>query len=1013
MRKTLLLLIALSISLAFWCFTNAQLEINDVLNNWTPKADDAYQRILNEYEDFRWYEDTSNLTCSAIDEITISSNAVNDAFLDQANKYILIYSPYQIEKIRNWDSSIDKSKIKVKIKEISSDEQEISFTITSEDIETDKDYYGIIVPADIFETIWRPSNELYFNISKNTCEIQHKKVIKLKPWLNTFSTPAILKSISFWNGWNNISFSSMKKWERKAMAVNSTNVKTTVKPLEGYIIRNSNSSDVTMTIEYDTDNSDSLTLSKNLDAWWNFLWITTINSPFNDIANTTATMILDLTDWSTNYIQIGKTFLEASTFMLWKAYAVFVNNSDWIYGGINNYWWASQCVSMDQANVTHTIEDWIITLKWDEIQWDFVNVSIYADEERWYLPEGTVNMKDKKFEHKITRSWEHKFMLQNWCNNFYYTVNVNTAQAYSQEFQEAYEWAYENWIITNSNIDEAELYYMLNDNLELADIMNKFAKNVLWLQTNTSLVCDFGNLSSYMQWYDEETLNEYQEILTESCHLWLIPRNEIVNPAPLQVVNRAVFWTALSRALWENQYEWWNPYYTYHLNALKAAWIMNQIENPENIYEIKWYILLMLMRASEIFIPERVNCNDDIVKLACLLESNECPESCKAKIISLTNNLTETVIFNPSDTSEKIVFNWSYTATEDFDVMWISVEELNKKEFIRWDTIDFNVIINWEEVTNYPISCDIECDIESCVCGYWGWTSTNDSVYTINKWDVVNIQVIAEFNWVYSSNDTYIYNVILRDFSWNVNRFISMDLAPIKIVKNNDIKVEIATGQNTVLLAAQNQKIAEFTVLPRDTNTASFDNLIISFSWADIDSDDIRVKIDGTEYDAEDSSHLTWISYLYEPNETIPSSGAKVQIYLKNKYIWALDTTIVSINGEEQNRTFSKRFEDAIAYIINQQNFGDFTRFTAGVDINETNTTVSNLVLWSNWEEVAEISGEFSDGTEFDGEWDSEIKYIDEIRYNIWANTIKIKKSQYDDYFRVWSEYAKVFNVGK
>jgi hypothetical protein len=50
------------------------------------------------------------------------------------------------------------------------------------------------------------------------------------------------------------------------MAVNSTNVKTTVKPLEGYIIRNSNSSDVTMTIEYDTDNSDSLTLSKNLDA---------------------------------------------------------------------------------------------------------------------------------------------------------------------------------------------------------------------------------------------------------------------------------------------------------------------------------------------------------------------------------------------------------------------------------------------------------------------------------------------------------------------------------------------------------------------------------------------------------------------------------------------------------------------------------------------------------------------------------------------------------------------------
>ncbi len=1001
MRKTLLLLIALSISLAFWCFTNAQLEINDVLNNWTPKADDAYQRILNEYEDFRWYEDTSNLTCSAIDEITISSNAVNDGFLDQANKYILIYSPYQIEKIRNWDSSIDKSKIKVKIKEITPNEEEISFTITSEDIETDKDYYGIIVPADIFETIWRPSNELYFNISKNTCEIQHKKVIKLKPWLNTFSTPAILKSISFWNGWNNISFSSMKKWERKAMAVNSTNVKTTVKPLEGYIIRNSNSSDVTMTIEYDTDNSDSLTLSKNLDAWWNFLWITKRNNPFNDIANTTATMVLDLTDWwSTNYIQIGKTFLEASTFMLWKAYAVFVNNSDWIYGGVNNYWWDSQCVGMDQANVNHEYNNGIITLRRTAIEWDVVQIGVFDPEEEVYKNLWNVNMSDEKFDYTTQWDGERNFMLTNGCKEVYYKATTNSSTQYSTEIQQAYERAISKWIISDTSIEEANMYEGLT-NLGLADIMGKYAENVLNQTPDPYKSCTFDDISTLTQ--------EEQNIIKKACQLWLMPGDKTstsFNPNDTGI--RATFGTALSRAIWWDLFEWWTPYYSGHLNALKNAGIITQIDNPENRAEIKWYVLLILMN-----IDLGVDCEDPTIQLACASGSDECPEVCKPDIISLTNNLTETVIFNPSDTSEKFVFNWSYTATEDFDVMWISVEELNKKEFIRWDTIDFNVIINWEEVTNYPISCDIECDIESCVCGYWGWTSTNDSVYTINKWDVVNIQVIAEFNWVYSSNDTYIYNVILRDFSWNVNRFISMDLAPIKIVKNNDIKVEIATGQNTVLLAAQNQKIAEFTVLSRDTNTASFDNLIISFSWADIDSDDIRVKIDGKEYDAEDSNHLTWISYLYEPNEVITSSGAKVQIYLKNIYTWALDTTLVSINGEEQNRTFSKRFEEAIAYIENQQDFGGFTRFTAGVDTNETNATVSNLILRSNWEKVAEILWEFSDGTEFDGEWYNEIKYIDEIQYNIWTNTIKIQKSQYEDYFRVWSEYAKIFRVGK
>jgi hypothetical protein len=37
------------------------------------------------------------------------------------------------------------------------------------------------------------------------------------------------------------------------------------------LIKNNGKEDVVMTIEYDTDNSNSLLLSKDLDAGWNFL----------------------------------------------------------------------------------------------------------------------------------------------------------------------------------------------------------------------------------------------------------------------------------------------------------------------------------------------------------------------------------------------------------------------------------------------------------------------------------------------------------------------------------------------------------------------------------------------------------------------------------------------------------------------------------------------------------------------------------------------------------------------
>ena len=572
--------------------------IGDLFSNWVPQVEDAYQQILN-VNTTRWYDNYAEIWCSTSDNITITANLVYDEVSDYATEYLLFFSPYRLDNIKNGDSFVDQSKIIMKKFFMQDSDTKVLFTLSSEDLDMNQDYYGFIVPLDIYDLIWTPTKEIYFNMSNNICSYDNDfKFVTLKPWLNTFSTPAILKSVQFSNWWNNITFAKMEKGKWSPITLNNNNINVTIKPLDWYLIRNSNIIDVVMKIEYDTDNSNLLLLSKDLDAGWNFLWITKTNNPFGDIANATATMILDLTNgWNTNLIQLWKTFLQATKFMLWKAYAVFVN-SQWTYGWINNYWDDNSCKGMDEANIQHTFNNWVITLYWDIVDWDKVQIAVFDPNDEYWKSLGAVDMDAGQYSYTTTWEWEHNFMFTNWCKETRYKVNANTSHTYSQELTEAYERAYENWIISESPIDNANLYNALTNSSMEAILLN-FA-TYLWLDSD-SVATLFGDL-----FVDEESY-----------------------------VNRANFGTALSRILWQNQYEWWNPYYySYHLNALKSAWIITQIDNPTEIIEIKWYVLLTLMRASEIFIPERVNCDDPIVIVACILEESsgvyeQCPVACR------------------------------------------------------------------------------------------------------------------------------------------------------------------------------------------------------------------------------------------------------------------------------------------------------------------------------------------------------------------------------------------------
>jgi hypothetical protein len=81
--------------------------------------------------------------------------------------------------------------------------------------------------------------------------------------------------------------------------------------------------------------------------------------------------------------------------------------------------------------------------------------------------------------------------------------------------------------------------------------------------------------------------------------MWYEPdgKTEALSFNPNGEVSRAEFGTVLSRALYGNEYNGWTPYYLKHLQALKAAGIMNNITDPEHMLELRWYVMLMLMRA--------------------------------------------------------------------------------------------------------------------------------------------------------------------------------------------------------------------------------------------------------------------------------------------------------------------------------------------------------------------------------------------------------------------------------
>ena len=166
------------------------------------------------------------------------------------------------------------------------------------------------------------------------------------------------------------------------------------------------------------------------------------------------------------------------------------------------------------------------------------------------------------------------------------SIKSTEQQVYSEEFQQAYKFAYENWITSKPTIQEAEIDWKIT-RIAMAKMLSQYAINVLWMKPDGTRVKKFNDVSNKLN-------TDYGNSVTLAYQLWIMwinmPKNRF---RPYDEVTRAEFWTALSRMIYKIA-DWLDEYYSTHLSKLKQEKIITN-DDP-NIKELRWYVMIMLMR---------------------------------------------------------------------------------------------------------------------------------------------------------------------------------------------------------------------------------------------------------------------------------------------------------------------------------------------------------------------------------------------------------------------------------
>ena len=167
-------------------------------------------------------------------------------------------------------------------------------------------------------------------------------------------------------------------------------------------------------------------------------------------------------------------------------------------------------------------------------------------------------------------------------------VTYISSNSFNTEYNEAYQFAYKNWITTMWSIEKANMNWNLT-RIAMAKMLSYYATNVLWSVIFKEVTPKFSDVSQALD-------DSYWWAVTLAYQLWIMWQNMPDNRfRPNDLVTRAEFATALSRMLYSTAD--WNPYYSTHLQKLYNSWIITNT-NP-NLHELRWYVMIMLMRSAK------------------------------------------------------------------------------------------------------------------------------------------------------------------------------------------------------------------------------------------------------------------------------------------------------------------------------------------------------------------------------------------------------------------------------
>ena len=254
--------------------------------------------------------------------------------------------------------------------------------------------------------------------------------------------------------------------------------------------------------------------------------------------------------------------------------------------------------------------------------------------------------------------------------------------SYSQEYKDAYTFAYANKITTMPTIEQANMNSPII-RAEIAKMLANWVKNS-WAVPDYSKSCNFSDISS-VKW-------DLYTAIIESCQLWIMGQ-WISNFRPYDTITKWEVSTAISRILWGSTYEWWTPYYVSHINALQAVWVLDNINNP-NTNELRGNVMVALMRASNNVQSKNITDNEYDKSDYSAVNYNDNLIDIAKKCVSSEDKVRE-LYDNDNSATEDITLAINNT----INVCKNSVEQINKLWDWEWDSTLRDWVLNVTAIT--------------------------------------------------------------------------------------------------------------------------------------------------------------------------------------------------------------------------------------------------------------------------------------------------------------------------